>query len=279
MELGMYTVELSRPTVEALFRDIRGYGFTKVQFNFLSVMDEEMPAAIPDEVTLRIRNAADKSGVGIASVNGTFNMIHPDPAVRAEGIRRFEVLARHMKALGCNLITLCTGSRNPDNMWTWDEANSTKSAWDDLLDTLGSVLKIAEAYDLFLGIEPEASNCVNTADRCRQLLDTFESPRLKVVMDAANLFQKGQANPENVRPILRHAFDLLGEDIALAHGKDILKGDGLRFTHTGNGIVDFPYFKELLDASGYKGCMLLHGLKCEEGFPRSVEFLRRALGS
>ncbi len=278
MELGMYTVELSRPTVEALFRDIRGYGFTQVQFDFLSAMDEEMPLSIPDELVRRIHKAADNSGVGIAAVNGTFNMIHPDPAVRADGIRRFEVLAQCMKALGCNLITLCTGSRNPDNMWRWDEANNTRSAWDDLLATLRSVLKIAEAYDLYLGLEPEASNCVNTADRCRQLIDAFEFPRLKVVMDVANLFQKGQASRENVRPVMRHAFDLLGEHIALAHGKDILPGEDLRFTHAGNGIVDFPYFKGLLDASGYKGCLLLHGLKREEEFPRSVEFIRRAIG-
>jgi sugar phosphate isomerase/epimerase len=264
--------------VEALFRDIRGYGFTQVQFDLFSVLDEEMPAAIPDEVIRRIRIAADESGVGIAAVNGTFNMIHPDPAVRADGIRRFEALARHMKALSCNLITLCTGSRNPDNMWRWDDANSSQSAWDDLTVTLRSILRIAEAFDLFLGLEPEASNCVNTEDRCRRLIDQFQSPRLKVVMDAANLFQEGQARRENVRPILRHAFDRLGGHIALAHGKDILEGEGLRFTSAGNGIVDFPCFKELLDASGYRGCMLLHGIKREEEFPGSVEFLRRALG-
>ena len=278
MELGMYTVELARPTVEALFRDIRDYGFTQVQFDFLSVTDEEMPAIIPKELVERIRKAADANGVRIASVNGTFNMIHPDPMIRADGIRRFEVLAQRMEALDCNLITLCTGSRNPDNMWRWDAANSTQSAWDDLLVTLRSVLEIAEAYDLSLGLEPEASNCINTMDRCRQILEEVESPRLKVVMDVANLFQIGQASQENVRPVMRRAFDLLGEHIALAHGKDILPGDDLHFTHAGNGIVDFPYFKELLDASGYRGCLLLHGLKHEEEFPKSVEFICRALG-
>lgn len=279
MELGMYTVELSRPSVEALFRDIRGYGFTQVQFNFLSVMDEEMPKSIPEELVRRVRKAADDHGVGIASVNGTFNMIHPDPAVRSDGIRRFEVLARHMKALGCGLVTLCTGSRDPNNMWRWHEANGTKAAWDDLLETMRSVLRIAEAHDLLLGVEPEASNCISTADRCRRLIDEIKSPRLKVVMDVANLFQTGQASHANVRPIMRRAFELLGDRVALAHGKDIHPGEGLRFTHAGNGIVDFPYFKELLDASGYKGCMLLHGVKREADFPGSVQFVRRALGN
>ena len=224
MELGMYTIELSRPTVEALFRDIRGYGFTQVQFDFRSVTDEQMPAVISDDLIKNIREAADANGVGIAAVNGTFNMIHPDPLVRADGLRRFEALAPHVKALGCSLVTLCTGSRNPDNMWRWDEANDEESAWNDLLVVLRSVIGIAEEYDLHLGLETEASNCMNTIEKCRRILDAFGSPRLKVIMDIANIFQRGQAHRGEVRPIMRGAFELLGEHIALAHGKDIREG-------------------------------------------------------
>lgn len=278
MELGMYTLELSRPTVEALFRDIRGYGFTQVQFDFLSVADEQMPAAIDTALIHRIRGTAEDNGVQIVAVNGTFNMIHPDPLTREDGILRFGELARHVKALGCDLVTLCTGSRDPVNMWRWHEDNEGERAWHDLMESMRRVLSIAEAHDLTLGLEPEASNCMNTAQRCRRVLDAFGSPRLKVIMDIANLFQKGQARPENVRPVMRNAFDLLGGHIALAHGKDIREGEGLTFTHAGGGIVDFPYFKELLDECGYRGCMLLHGIKREEEFSQSVEFVRRAMG-
>lgn len=278
MELGMYTLELSRPTVEALFSDIRGYGFTQVQFDFLSVAGEQMPAAIDSALIRRIRGAADQSGVRIVAVNGTFNMIHPDPLARENGIRRFGELARHVKALGCDLVTLCTGSRDPVNMWRWHEDNAGDSAWHDLMESMRRVLAIAEAHDLTLGLEPEASNCMNTAERCRRVLDAFGSPRLKVIMDVANLFQVGQAHRENARPVMRHAFDLLGGHIALAHGKDIREGEGLHFTHAGGGIVDFPCFKELLDQCGYRGCMLLHGIKHEEEFAQSVEFARSVLG-
>ena len=277
MELGMYTAELSRPTVEELFRDICGYGFTQVQFDFRSVLDEQMPESIPEGLIQRVREAADEYGVTIAAVNGTFNMIHPDPSVRADGVRRFEVLARRVKALGCDLVTLCTGSRDPGNMWRWSVGNDAPDAWRDLLATMRHVLDIAEAHDLRLGLETEASNCMNTMERCRQLIDAFESPRLVVIMDIANLFQRGQARRENVRPIMRRAFDLLGDRVALAHGKDILEGDGLEFTHAGNGIVDFLYFKELLDDSGYRGSMILHGFKREADFPGSVEFVRSAM--
>ena len=120
---------------------------------------------------------------------------------------------------------------------------------------MAACLEIAERYDLLLGIECEASNCINTADRARLLMDQFDTPRLKIIMDVANLFQHGEARPERVRPIMDHAFDLLGDDIYLAHGKDIRAGDGLAFTHAGNGIVDFDYFFDALTACGYEGGM------------------------
>jgi sugar phosphate isomerase/epimerase len=109
------------------------------------------------------------------------------------------------------------------------------------------------------------------------LLDQFDSPRLKIIMDVANLFQRGDARPERVRPIIDHAFDLLGDDIHLAHGKDIKAGDGLAFTHAGNGIVDFGYYLAALNACGYQGGMLLHGIKDEHYFPASVAFARDAI--
>ena len=56
MELGMYSIELHRPTVESLFEAIKSYGFTNVQFDFLSVCDEEMPRNIESDLAKRIRS-------------------------------------------------------------------------------------------------------------------------------------------------------------------------------------------------------------------------------
>jgi sugar phosphate isomerase/epimerase len=132
---------------------------------------------------------------------------------------------------------------------------------------------VAERHDLLLGIETEASNVVNSPERARRLLDEMQSPRLKIIMDVANLFQRGDARPENVRPIIDKAFALLGGDLQIAHGKDILAGDGLAFTHAGNGIIDFGYFVDQLQAVGYTGGMLMHGIKDERYFPQVVSYM------
>ena len=36
----------------------------------------------------------------------------PDPAVRATGLRRLDLLIRNAAALGTNMVTLCTGTRD-----------------------------------------------------------------------------------------------------------------------------------------------------------------------
>lgn len=72
---------------------------------------------------------------------------------------------------------------------------------------------------------------------------------------------------------------MLGDDIYLAHGKDIKEGEGLDFTHAVNGIVDFDYFMDKLKAYGYSYTdgMLLHGIKDERCFPQSVSFMEEVI--
>jgi sugar phosphate isomerase/epimerase len=276
MRLGMYSIEIERPSVAALFSAASGYGFTEMQFDFTSMGGEQMPEKISAAQIAEIRKAAADNGIRIVSVNGTFNMIHPEKAVRLEGVKRFEVIAEAAAELGGQIVTLCTGSRNADNMWSRSEDNDKPEAFSDLLEITEKLIPIAEKCDIVLGVEPEPTNAINSADKARKLLDTFQSPRLKIIMDGANLFRVGNAYPENVRGILDHAFALLSKDICLAHGKDVKAGPGLDFTYAGNGILDFDYFLRLFKASGYKGGMILHGVHDEKDFPAAVKHVTEA---
>ena len=242
---------------------------------YLLAFGEEEP--VGDKV-INIYLGGENIDLKIVSVTGTFNMIDPDPAKREDGIRRFEELAKHMHELECNFVTLCTGSRSAESMWRMHPDSLSDDAWADLLETTAKLLEIAEKYDLILGLETEPNNAMNTPERCRALMDHFGTKRLQVIMDIANLFRPGMAKKENVRGVMRHAFDLLGKDVYLAHGKDIMESDGIACTYAGNGIVDFAYFKELLDEIGYEGCMLLHGLHDEEEFPKATQYVRGVIG-
>ena len=274
MKLGNYSLEIAAGSIEELFRKARDYGFSQMQFDYASAGIEEMPAFIPDSLNREIANEAVRYGIEIAAVNGTFNMAHPDPAVRNEGVVRFEKIAASCDTIGCKLITLCTGTRTRDYMWATHPDNNTPEAWIDMTAVMEQLILIADRYDVNLGIETEASNVVNSPEKAKKLIEDLKSPRLKIILDAANLFHLGMAKRENVKQVISKGIELLGSWIVIAHGKDIKEGEGLDFTGAGKGIIDFDFFLKELVRIGYKGGMILHGIKAEEDIPGCVEYIR-----
>lgn len=273
MKLGTYSPEISGNTVDEVFKKAAAYGFEEMQYDFVTSHGETIPRAFyPDELEL-IKEASEKYGVTITAINGTFNMIDPDKLRKEDQARDFENIAKACKALCCPLITLSTGSRDRTSTWRWHKDSILPDAWEEMTAMTRRLLSIAEAYDLTLGVETEASNVVCTIDRTRRYLDEMASPRLKVIMDCANLFPAGEAYKENVRPVISKAFELLSDDIVLAHGKDIKEDTKISFCGAGQGIVDFDFYFGLLKKIGYKGGIIVHGLHSEEDIRIAVPFV------
>ena len=114
---------------------------------------------------------------------------------------------------------------------------------------------------------------IDSAERGRRLLDEMKSSRLKVVIDAANLFREGDlACPDE---ILDKAFGLLGKDIVLAHAKDV-KNTG-EMVAAGRGELDYVRYLNNLRGVRFEGSLILHGL-AESEVEGSVAFLRTKLG-
>src|SRR5215213_7605816 len=188
-------------------------------------------------------------------------------------LRRLGVLAGACGQLGTSVITLCTGTRDPEDMWRSHPENDVPEAWQDLLASMERALEIAEEYEVTLAFEPEVNNVVASAEKGRRLLDDMQSSRLKVVMDAANLFREGEL--PHAEEVLDEAFELLGEDVVIAHAKDV-KNTG-EVVAAGRGELDYDRYLENLRGFGFEGPLILHNL--EEGeVEGSVAFLRTKLG-
>ena len=260
MRLGIFAKTFARPSVEATLEAVRAHGLDAMQFNLSVAGLAPMPESIPADLVDRVRTAARMRDLEIAAVSGTFNMAHPDPQVRASGLRRLEVLAEASGPLGTDVITLCTGTRDPENMWRRHAGNSTTEAWRDMRATIIDAIAIAERHGVVLAIEPEISNVVDSPAAARRLLDELRSPRLRVVIDAANLFDADDParHLASSRTVLGEAFDLLASDIVLAHAKDVTENGS--FAAAGQGDVDWEHYLALLDAGGYTGALIMHGL-------------------
>lgn len=270
MRLGIFARTFARPSLEGVLDAVAGHGLKETQFNMSVAGLPSMPDEIDPALADRVREAAAGRDVRLAAVSGTFNMAHPDEEVRRDGLRRLGVISGSCGRLGTPVITLCTGTRDRENMWRRHPDNGTPEAWRDLLATMQVALETAEEHGVTLAFEPEINNVVDSAQRGRRLLDEMRSPRLKVVMDAANLFdaEDPARRLDHSEEVLYEAFELLGDDIVIAHAKDV-RASG-EFVAAGKGDLDYDlYLKHL---AGYHGPLILHGLG-EEEVEESVAFL------
>ena len=276
MDIGIFSKTFARPTLGAVLDAVAEHGVHAVQFNLSCAGVEEIPDVIAPTLVATIRQEMAARGITMSAISGTFNMIHPDMAERQAGLRRLRTLAAACESLGTSVITLCTGTRNTESMWRSHPDNGSEDAWRDLVVSMHETAAIAEEYGITMAFEPEVSNVIDSAQRARRLLDEIGSPYLKVVMDGANVFHKGEL--PHMTAILTEAFDLLGNDIALAHAKDLTEDGHAGNAAAGTGLLDYDLYVRLLHESGYTGALVLHGLS-EAQTPGCIEFLRARLAA
>lgn len=273
MEIGIFAKTYRRDRVEEVIRAAQNHNINTIQYNMSCANLPTLPLHLEHRTLQNLQKLIKNTGIKVAALSGTFNMIHPDKLERSLGLKGLSKLAQASHYIGTNVITLCTGSRDASNMWRFHPDNQSQQAWDDLLITLENALHIAEKHEVILGIEPELSNVINTMGKARSLLDTFQSKYLKIVMDAANLIPVHQLGRMN--SILDEAFDLLGKDIVLAHAKDFRAKED-KFVAAGQGDLDFQYYLSLLKSVSYDGPLIMHGLS-EEQVTASRLFLEELL--
>ncbi len=276
MEIGIFTKVFSRPTLEQVLDAVQATGLHRVQFNMESAGLNPMPDEIPAGLAERIRDEIAARDLAIASLQGTFNMSHPDPEARRSGLRRLRLLMNISGTLGTSVLAICIGTRDRENMWRHHADNTTPEAWQDMTACVREAVRMAEDLGLALALEPEVTNIVDSAEQARRLLDEIGSPHVKITMDAANLFHAGEL--PRMAEILDHAFALLGRDIVLAHAKDIQHDGEAGQEPAGKGLLDYPRYLSLLEKYGFTRTLLLHGLS-ENDVPGCISFLRKNLSA
>jgi sugar phosphate isomerase/epimerase len=265
--LGVLTSEFERPSLEATLDALVGHNIGAVQFQLGSAVP-----SLPLQTSLRmgldvlgeylspsfcseIHEQLAKRGLTLAAVDGTFNMICPDEKRRWRNLGYLQRLVESCEALGTSVVTLCTGSRD-EIMWRRHPDNDSPQAMADLVAVLKAAAQTAEEHGVTLAFEPEVSNVVNSPKKARQLIDEVGSSSVKVVMDPANIFMTGEL--PRMGDKLREAFYLLGNDIALAHAKDLNHDGEAGQLGAGQGVMDYGLYLSLLQQSGFDGTIILH---------------------
>ena len=260
MQIGIFAKTFAVKAAVPVLKAVGDAGYDVAQFNMACVGMPSMPDVIAPELAEEIAKASAATGVAIAAVSGTYNMIHPDPAMRADGMDRLAAIIHAAPLMGTRLVTLCTGTRDPQDQWKHHPENPSAGAWRDLLGELAKAVTLAEDNGVDLGIEPELSNVVSSAEQAHRLISEMQSPRLRIVLDPANLFEV--ATVDESRSIIARAVDILGGRIVMVHAKD-RRADG-GFVVAGKGVIDFPHLIGCLRSAGLDGPLVTHGLHEDE---------------
>lgn len=273
MELGAFTKVFPRPTLAETLDAVQAAGVRSVQFNFSCAGLPSMPDEIDLDISIDIADALMDRDISVAALSGTFNMAHPDVMVRRQGVERLAALASACKTLRCSVITICTGTRDPDDMWAHHPENGSADAWADMFTTVRAGLDAVKPFGVKLAFEPEPGNVVRTAADGQRLIEEIGNPALGVVFDPANILAGVPDQPPS--SAIREAIELLGYRVLLAHGKD-LGSDGAPCA-AGTGMVPWDEVVRGLIFAGYGGPLILHGLT-EDELPESLAILDRYPG-
>ncbi|MFN0169480.1 MAG: sugar phosphate isomerase/epimerase family protein [Bryobacteraceae bacterium] len=274
MKIGIFSRTYSRPTLDGVLDAVAAHELSHVHFNLKSAGEASLPGKIDDGLCARVRGAFQSRGFVMTSISGTFNAIHPGERERRVDTERACHLIGRSRELGTSVVTLCTGSRDPNDMWKRHPGNDLADAWADLLATLDRLLPAAQEQGVTLGVEPETNNVVNTAAKARLLLDELRSPHLKIILDGANLFESAAA-PAMART-LEEAFDLLAPDVVMVHAKDLADPPSRPSQAAGKGALDWDTYCRLIVRNCKDVPVILHNLG-ENEVAGSIAFVKDRL--
>src|SRR6516225_1848339 len=125
MDFGIFAKIFVRPSLGQVLDAVVERGLRYIQFNLSSAGLPTLPAELRDTQCTTIREEFEKRGLTMTAISGTVNIIHPDLHARARGLERLRVLARASRALGADLITLSTGTRDPEDLWRGHPENDS----------------------------------------------------------------------------------------------------------------------------------------------------------
>jgi sugar phosphate isomerase/epimerase len=135
-ELGVFAKHISRATPEELFDALAGFGLDCTQFNAACLGIPSLPDQIDIALWRRAARAAQAAGIKVVALSATFNLLDQNKSRLTDNFRRLKVLAEAARILGTDLLTLCTGTRNEQDMWAYHPENQSSAAWQEMINAM-----------------------------------------------------------------------------------------------------------------------------------------------
>jgi sugar phosphate isomerase/epimerase len=270
MQLGIFAKTFAGSDPASVLRAARTAGFSVVQYNMACSGLPSLPKSIAPDVARALKAASETTGLSIAAVSATANLVHPDIAVRTSGIACVKAIIAAASLMGSSVVTLCTGTRDAADPWKHHPDNRDKAAWRDLHAAFDQLEPIAAQYDVMLGIEPEHGNIIADAALAHHFLTERSGAPIGIIFDPANLVTGHEFS--SWASMIAAAIDMLGGHIIMAHAKDVNAQGHVKAA--GFGQIDFLQLIHRLHGAKFVGPLITHGLDAADA-PQVAFHLRQ----
>ena len=271
--IGMATTEFRTHTNSALAKEFREQGIRTVQLfltqtdsNYWRYNSRSELAGMTPERSAEIAGIYRAAGLRIHSIGVYTNLIHPDAAERKASLAYFEAMMKVGNPMGVRTFITEAGHYRPEGPepsvpYHWQEA-----VWRQMVATAKELARMADAHDATVLLEPYFQGFLATAKRTRLFLEEVGSPRIRALLDPANLLEVND---------LDEMFSQLQPWIECFHAKD-RKLHVTQGVAAGEGDLDYRKFVSLAAERKPAAPLILEYVD-ERNFRPALAHLRRVV--
>ncbi len=238
MQLGIRLHDAKNLPLEERLQVIHDQGFLCGHLALGKVIKEYSVKneALTPGYAMYLKKLFAKNDIDIAVLGCYLNLANPNAEKLAQAVERYKSHIRFASILGCGVVGTETGA--PNEEYKYEPACHSEEALETFITNLEPVVRYAEQMGVIVAIEPVWKHIVYDADRAKMVLDRIQSPNLQIILDPVNLL--GIENYKDQVEIVKHAIDVLGEDVAVVHIKDfIVNNNELVSVAAGNGLMNY----------------------------------------
>ena len=206
------------------------------------------------------------AGISLHSLGVYTNLIHPDEDERRANLDYFDAMMRVGGDMGVRTFVTEAGHYHPDGPAPRVAYHFQEPVWDRMVATGKRLADLAERHNAMVLLEPFFRGFLASAKRTRVFLEEVDSPRIRALLDPANLLEVND---------LETMFDQLTPWIECLHAKD-RKLHVDRGVPAGQGDLDYPKFAALALERTPQAPLILEYVGPND-YLQAREHLRRAL--
>ena len=242
MNIGIRLHDVAGSSLEERLQAAKRQGFTCAHVALSKTVPgfsmKNAPTLIDGALTDMLRTLFAKYGIQCAVLGCYLNPGTPDEEEWQNSLKCYQAHLRLASALGVRVVGTETGA--PNTAYKTCPECDTEESLQLFIRRITPLVRYAEEAGANIAIEPVCRHIVNTAEKAQRVLETIDSPNLKIILDAVNLLSP--ANQSRADGIIQDALNRLGDQIFVLHMKDYLVIDGVtdvEATACGRGLMHY----------------------------------------